>query len=614
MLLLAALLPLTVTEPSSGHAQSAAAGWSTPVNISQHNAYDNAPGIAAAPDGSVSIVWERRVPTNPSANSIILATNAAPAGPLSLQEFSRSEPQKSSGSPRLRLDAVGRRHVVWWQQDASGVCDFYARIERDGRVSVNEQVPGSCGMSLKNTALAVGPDNSVHALFGRNLHNLYYWMRGDAGWQIQREPLPHGPAPEAPAIGVANGGQVIAAWKDAAPRGNGDIFAAARTEPGKWTLENVSASLTPGCEGNSKSDLPALAADPSGGMRMIWTDERCDPRNLDPTLRDVYYREWTPGAGWNALPPVRVARGRGNALENGLAVDASGTAHIVWTDTRNVTDIVAFYTSGRGTTFTPATAPFAEWARGEATKDISVAWSPGYVHVAFSSTRDDPLKENYYGYLRTGDNSPPTPSPPPAGSPMVPGAGSRNFPETGKRVTGLFLDYWDNHGGLAQQGFPISDPMLELSALNGRTYTVQYFERAVFEHHPENAAPYDVLLSQLGTFRYKRKYPSGAPNQIPNSSPGTVKFAETGRSLGGRFLEYWRSHGGLAQQGFPISDEFQEKSELDGKTYTVQYFERAVFELHPENQSPYDVLLSLLGVFEHKWRQGAGSIFEGLKG
>jgi hypothetical protein len=35
---------------------------------------------------------------------------------------------------------------------------------------------------------------------------------------------------------------------------------------------------------------------------------------------------------------------------------------------------------------------------------------------------------------------------------------------------------------------------------------VQYFERAVFELHPENAAPFDVLLSQLGTFRYQAKY------------------------------------------------------------------------------------------------------------
>src|SRR6476661_1196662 len=73
-------------------------------------------------------------------------------------------------------------------------------------------------------------------------------------------------------------------------------------------------------------------------------------------------------------------------------------------------------------------------------------------------------------------------------------------------------------------------------------------------------------------------------------------FTETGKTVSGRFLQYWTNNGGLAQQGFPISNEMQEKSPTDGKTYTVQYFERAVFELHTENTAPNAVLLSLLGV------------------
>jgi acetyl esterase/lipase len=40
---------------------------------------------------------------------------------------------------------------------------------------------------------------------------------------------------------------------------------------------------------------------------------------------------------------------------------------------------------------------------------------------------------------------------------------------------------------------------------------VQYFERAVFESHPENKAPYDVLLSQLGTFRHDELYKALGP-------------------------------------------------------------------------------------------------------
>lgn len=182
----------------------------------------------------------------------------------------------------------------------------------------------------------------------------------------------------------------------------------------------------------------------------------------------------------------------------------------------------------------------------------------------------------------------------------VPGSNNRTFPETGKTVNGLFLDYWDNNGGLAQQGFPISEVLTEVSDLDGKAYTVQYFERAVFEYHPEEQAPYNVLLSQLGTFRYKELYPNDAPDQKVNNEAGSQLFPETGHSVGGKFLDYWKTHGGLAQQGFPISDEFSETNQLDGKVYTVQYFERAVFEMHPENPAPYDVLLSQLGTFRYE--------------
>jgi hypothetical protein len=200
-----------------------------------------------------------------------------------------------------------------------------------------------------------------------------------------------------------------------------------------------------------------------------------------------------------------------------------------------------------------------------------------------------------------------TPSAAPTFSPTpIPGEteSTRTFPETGKSVKGIFLDYWDKHGGLAQQGFPISEMFTEVSTLDSKSYTVQYFERAVFEYHPENQPPYNVLLSQLGTFRYRQKYPNGAPGQQPNTSTGSVLFPETGKRVGGKFLEYWQKNGGLAQQGYPVSEEFTEKSELDGKEYRVQYFERAVFELHPENQAPYDVLLSQLGTFQYKQKYG----------
>ena len=93
--------------------------------------------------------------------------------------------------------------------------------------------------------------------------------------------------------------------------------------------------------------------------------------------------------------------------------------------------------------------------------------------------------------------------------------GCQTFPQTGQTVCGKFLTYWNEHGGLAQQGYPISGEFREVSDLDHKPYTVQYFERAVFEHHPENQPPYDVLLAQLGTYRSQQKYPDGIPAASP---------------------------------------------------------------------------------------------------
>src|SRR6476469_3750807 len=104
-------------------------------------------------------------------------------------------------------------------------------------------------------------------------------------------------------------------------------------------------------------------------------------------------------------------------------------------------------------------------------------------------------------------------------------ADSRTFPETGRTVAGRFLKYWDANGGLAHQGFPISAEMQETSDVDGNTYTVQYFERAVFEMHPEQAPPYDVLLSLLGSSNYNEKYGGNAPDQVP-STDNPLTFPE----------------------------------------------------------------------------------------
>jgi hypothetical protein len=160
------------------------------------------------------------------------------------------------------------------------------------------------------------------------------------------------------------------------------------------------------------------------------------------------------------------------------------------------------------------------------------------------------------------------------------------FPETNFCTQGPFLRYWRAHGGLAINGYPISNEFLEVLE-DGNAYTVQYFERVRMEYHPMNQPPFDILLGQFG----RRIHPADPP--APRI-PGARYFAETGHNLRGRFLTYWQRKGGLAQFGYPLSEEFVETLE-DGQDHTVQYFERARFEYHPANRPPFDVLLGQFG-------------------
>src|SRR4051794_21045444 len=74
------------------------------------------------------------------------------------------------------------------------------------------------------------------------------------------------------------------------------------------------------------------------------------------------------------------------------------------------------------------------------------------------------------------------------------------FDATGHNVSGRFLTYWQQTGGLAIYGYPISEPFMEASKSDGKTYMVQYFERNRLELHPELAGtPHEVQLGLLGS-------------------------------------------------------------------------------------------------------------------
>ena len=169
---------------------------------------------------------------------------------------------------------------------------------------------------------------------------------------------------------------------------------------------------------------------------------------------------------------------------------------------------------------------------------------------------------------------------------------SQFFPATGYRVGGPFLQYWERNGGLAVFGYPITGEKGEDGLV------VQYFERAIFEMHPENSPPFNVLLRRLGATSTQGRQ-SEPPFLLaqPIASPACTYYPGTGHNLCAGFRGYWNQFGGPLVYGYPVSEEFREVNLDDGKTYIVQYFERQRFEWHPgEWPQRMDVLLGRLGV------------------
>ncbi|GAB4114355.1 MAG: S8 family peptidase [Roseiflexaceae bacterium] len=179
--------------------------------------------------------------------------------------------------------------------------------------------------------------------------------------------------------------------------------------------------------------------------------------------------------------------------------------------------------------------------------------------------------------------------------------GARYFPEMGHTLRGDLLAFWERHGGLPIFGYPISEEFVERGE-DGRDYVVQYFERHRLEKHPENPPPYHVLLSRLGPSTLTDTGVAWESFVKTGPQPGCRYFAETGQSVCGNLLRYWETHGlefdgrrgttpaeSLALFGLPISPPLQELRS-DGRSITVQWFERARFEDHGSD----GVLLGLL--------------------
>lgn len=180
----------------------------------------------------------------------------------------------------------------------------------------------------------------------------------------------------------------------------------------------------------------------------------------------------------------------------------------------------------------------------------------------------------------------------------------RCFAETGFCIGGAIRAYWERNGGLPVFGYPISNARQE--TVEGRTLIIQWFERDRLEIQADGS----VTVGRLGArwLELNNQRWEDLPRLTVAPGPGCRVFPETQHQICEPFLRYWERNGGLARFGYPITELLVE--EIEGRVYTVQYFERRRMELHPEFAgSTNEVQLGLLGRAILTFEQPCGEWF-----
>ena len=120
------------------------------------------------------------------------------------------------------------------------------------------------------------------------------------------------------AIAVGSSGLIHVVWRDDTP-GNNEIYYKGSADGGTTWSAAQRLSWT-----SSVSDAPAIAVDSNGTIHVTWQDSTSG--NVE-----IYYRKSADGGTtWGVSQ--RLTWTSGNSYLPVLAVDSTGTVHIVWRD------------------------------------------------------------------------------------------------------------------------------------------------------------------------------------------------------------------------------------------------------------------------------------------
>ena len=293
--------------------------WSGNKRLSWNSGSSESPSIAVDSSNNIHVVWRDFSPGNYE-----IYYKRSTDGGITWSGITR---QTWTGSntlpPFIAVDSGNGIYLVYADSPKTNLEIYYKR-STDGGItwSGNKRLTWNSGSS-KSPSIAVDPSNGIHVLwqdYTTGNYEIYYKRSTDGGitWSgITRQTWNSSVSYDSSiAADSSNGIHVV--WADT-KSGNPDIYYRRSIDKG-----NSWSGITRLTWNTGASREPSITADSGSGIHVGWQDET-------PGNYEIYYKSSSNGGStWTGI--TRLIWNGGGSTVPALAADSSNGIHVVWTD------------------------------------------------------------------------------------------------------------------------------------------------------------------------------------------------------------------------------------------------------------------------------------------
>jgi hypothetical protein len=374
------LVPMMVILGFFLFVEAAKAQWMPSQRLTWNSGWSDLAAIAVDSLGRLHVVWRDDTPGDDE----IYYRKSADGGTTWMASQRLTWTSGWNGWPDIAVDSSGNLHVVWFDATPPGVGGVYYKKSADGGTTwmPSQRLARTSELS-EVQAIAVDSSGNLHVVWEDSTpgnYEIYYRKSTDGGttWMPSQRLTWTSLSSQNPAIAADSLGRLHVVWYDATPW-NYEVFYKKSTDGGTTWMPSQRLTWNSGY-----SLRPAIAIDSSGNLHMVLYDSA-------PGNGEVYYKKSANG-GFTWMPSQRLTWTSGESIDPDIAADSSGNLHVVWSDdASDSNDGEIYYRKSPDGGSTWMTGQRLSWASFWCGDPAIAVDSSGNLHVVW-----DGGKEIYY--------------------------------------------------------------------------------------------------------------------------------------------------------------------------------------------------------------------------